>query len=60
MMFANAEDVEADLMGKPISSSIRCMRSTGLSVRPVAGSEIAAAKLSIQSAFTFLLQEDFH
>ena len=47
MMFANAEDVEADLMGKPISSSIRCMRSTGLSVRPVAGSETAAAKLSI-------------
>src|SRR5712664_1739147 len=30
-----------------ISSSRWCMRATGLSVRPVAGSEIAAAKLSI-------------
>jgi hypothetical protein len=46
VMFANAEDVEADLIGE-LNSSKWCIRSTELSVRPVAGSEIAAAKLSI-------------
>src|SRR5439155_25381575 len=35
------------LSASSISSSRWCMRSTGLSARPVAGSEIAAAKLSI-------------
>src|SRR5258705_1571359 len=35
------------LSASSISSSRWCMRFTGLSVRPVAGSEIAAAKLSI-------------
>src|SRR6266481_3392971 len=37
-----------------ISSSRWCMRSTGLSVNPVAGSEIAAAKLSIPICITVI------
>src|SRR6202158_5355763 len=36
-----------------ISSNKWCMRSTGLSVRPVAGSEMAAAKLSIPICILF-------
>jgi len=39
--------VEAAEAASSISSSRCCMRSTGLSVRPVAGSEMAAAKLSM-------------
>jgi hypothetical protein len=46
-MFANAEDVEADPIGEFNLFQRMCMRSTGLSVKPLAGSEMAAATLSI-------------
>jgi hypothetical protein len=47
VMFADAENIEADLVGEFVSSGRCRIRSTGLSARPVAGSKIAAAKLSM-------------
>src|ERR1700722_11890195 len=47
VMFADTETSRPTWSASSISSSRCCIRSTGLSVRPVAGSEIAAAKLSM-------------
>jgi hypothetical protein len=46
-------------LASSISSSRWCMRSTGLSAKPVPASEIAAAKLSIPICI-YVIQDNFH